>query len=326
MCSGRGIIIVLLLVFMGVRTDAQQVSLYSQYVLNNFLINPAIAGSNGLTTVNLTTRQQWIGFEEAPSTSALSAQTLLQKNSYRSKKKPIRRKFSYNTLGGKVGLGGYIFSDRNGASSRTGARFSYAYHLSNPQNKSQLSFGMSLTAYQIKFDEDRIILKDPDDDIWTNAREAVFIPDADFGMYYQAPDYFAGFSVDQLLESIMRFGEGNENYKLERNYYLMGGYNFKLNDDLILTPSTLLKFAENGAFQGDFGAKLIYDQTFWGGLTYRTGSAIIVLGGLKIDPFIFGYSFDISLSSIMKHSFGSHEFVLAVMFGEKTRHYRWLNK
>jgi hypothetical protein len=45
---------------------AQQVPLYSQYILNGFLINPAVAGSEGYTAVNLTAREQWIGFKNAP--------------------------------------------------------------------------------------------------------------------------------------------------------------------------------------------------------------------------------------------------------------------
>ena len=50
--------VILLLILLGIRAEAQQVSLYSQYLLNSFLLNPAIAGADGLTAVNLTTRQQ----------------------------------------------------------------------------------------------------------------------------------------------------------------------------------------------------------------------------------------------------------------------------
>ena len=33
---------------------AQQVPMYSQYIMNGFLINPSFAGRDGYTTVNLT--------------------------------------------------------------------------------------------------------------------------------------------------------------------------------------------------------------------------------------------------------------------------------
>jgi hypothetical protein len=48
----------LLLMGLGLsQLHAQQVPLYSQYMLNGFLINPAVAGSEGYTAVNLTARE-----------------------------------------------------------------------------------------------------------------------------------------------------------------------------------------------------------------------------------------------------------------------------
>ena len=45
---------------------AQQLPLYSQYLMNGFMINPAMAGYDGYTAFNLTYRQQWLGFQGAP--------------------------------------------------------------------------------------------------------------------------------------------------------------------------------------------------------------------------------------------------------------------
>ena len=60
----------------------QQLPVYSQYMMNMFLINPAIAGADGYTSVNLTAREQWLGLPDSPSTQALSFQTRLLKRSY----------------------------------------------------------------------------------------------------------------------------------------------------------------------------------------------------------------------------------------------------
>lgn len=320
-----GFLIVLLI---GMKAEAQQVPVYSQYVLNGFLFNPAMAGAGGYSSVNLIAREQWVGITDAPSTYALSFHTKIMPNSYVRRRKPVRRKVSFGFSDGKVGLGAYVFNDRTGALGRTGARFSYAYHLYNKSTRSQLSFGFSLVGYQLKFDEDRVRLRDPDDDIWINARESVFIPDADVGIYYSAPNYYAGFSADQLLESIVKFGSnGYDGYKMNRNYYLFGGYDFELTNMLTLAPSALVKFAQNGVLQGDLSAKLFIDQLYWGGLTYRTGDALIVTAGLSIDRYVFGYAFDFSLSNIMRHSFGSHEFMFAVKWGEENSgRYRWINR
>ncbi|MEE4215414.1 MAG: type IX secretion system membrane protein PorP/SprF, partial [Bacteroidales bacterium] len=302
----------------------QQVPLYSQYMLNGFLLNPATAGAEGYTAVNLTAREQWIGFKDAPGTYALSYQTRILRNSYISKSSSIRKRMRYSSRSGKVGLGGYVYSDRNGAVEKTGMKLSYAYHIFF--GNSQLSMGMSLTAMQLRLNEDKIRLDNENDNLWLNARGTAFIPDADIGVYFDTPDFYVGFSSDQLLESIIKLGDtGYDQYRQERNYYVMAGYDYPLNNYLVLTPSTLLKLSDNGTFQGDFSAKLYYDQTYWAGLTYRTGNALIVLAGLRIDKFIFGYAFDVSFGSIMKHSFGSHEFIFAAKFGDNARRYRWLN-
>ena len=304
---------------------SQQVPLYSQYMLNGFLLNPASAGSEGYTAVNLTAREQWIGLQNGPRTYALSFQTRILKKSYISKSSSVRKRRNMASRSGNVGLGGYFFNDRNGAVERIGFKGSYAYHIKFPQ--SQLSFGLSLVAYQFRLDEDLITLADPGDPLWLNADKSVFIPDADAGIYYTARSYWAGFSVDQLFESTLKIGDsGYDRYVMERNYYLMGGYDFEINRDLVISPSTLVKFAENGKIQADISGKFYYQQNYWGGLTYRTGHAIVVLVGISVDRLIFGYAFDIGLSSIMKHSFGTHEFTFIAKLGDNTRRYRWLNR
>ena len=159
---------------------------------------------------------------------------------------------------------------------------------------------------------------------WFGAHKSVFIPDADFGVYYTSKNYWAGFSVDQLFESTLKIGDsGYDRYQMERNYYLIGGYDFE-NKDVTLTPSTLVKFAENGSFRRILQS--YYQQSYWGGLTYRTGHAIIVLAGVSMDKLIFGYAFDIGLNSLTILSYGSHEFTFIAKFGDNARRYRWLQR
>jgi len=317
-------LIILLTVFT-LEGYSQQVPLYSQYMLNGFLLNPGAAGSEGYTAVNLTAREQWIGLQNGPGTYALSFQTRILKKSYISRGASVRKRKRLGSRSGNVGLGGYIFNDRNGAVERIGLKGTYAYHINFPQ--SQLSFGLSFVAYQFRLDDDKITLENPGDNLWQGARKAVFIPDADAGVYYTAANYWAGFSVDQLFESILKIGDsGYDQYVMERNYYLMGGYDFEVKRDVIITPSALLKYAENGKFQADISGKFYYQQTYWGGLTYRTGHAIIVMAGVSIDKLVFGYAFDIGLNSIMKHSYGTHEFTFIAKFGDNARRYRWLNR
>jgi len=321
----RAIYIAILVSLFAFKAQAQQVPLYSQYMLNGFLLNPAVAGSEGYTAVNLTAREQWVGFNHSPGTYALSFQTRLLKQSYISRGSSVRRRSRGGSRGGNVGLGAYVFNDKNGAVERTGIKITYAYHIQLQQ--SQLSFGLSAVGYQFRVDDDLIKFEDEGDPMWLGANKSVFIPDADVGVYYNSRNIWAGLSVDQLLESTLKIGDsGYDRYKMERNYYLMGGYDFAVSREVILQPSALVKFAENGKTQADINFKYYYDQAYWGGLGYRTGHSIIVMAGVSIDKFIFGYAYDIGLNSIMKHSYGTHEFTFIAKFGDNARRHRWLNR
>ena len=130
-----------LLVLVTLQAEAQQLPLYSQYMLNRFLINPAVAGSEGYTAFNLTAREQWIGLQHSPKTHAFSAQTRILRKSFISRGASVKRKSTSSSRSGKVGLGGYIFNDQSGLVNRTGLQLTYAYHIS--LRRVQLSFGLS---------------------------------------------------------------------------------------------------------------------------------------------------------------------------------------
>ena len=93
---------------------SQQLPLYSQYLYNKFLINPAVAGSDGYTSVNLTAREQWVGIEGAPATFSLSVQTRVLKKNYIVKRTVVKKHFQRPASDGRIGLGGYVFSDKSG--------------------------------------------------------------------------------------------------------------------------------------------------------------------------------------------------------------------
>jgi type IX secretion system PorP/SprF family membrane protein len=309
------------------QVKGQQLPLYSQYMLNGFLINPAEAGSEGYTSVNLTAREQWVGFSQAPRTHALSAQTRILRKSYISKSTSVRRKIRRPSRSGKVGVGGYIFTDQNGITNRTGFQFTYAYHLQLEEQ--QLSFGLSAVGFQFKIAEEDIIVYQENDPLLTGTEKVLFIPDFNFGTLLTARDYFVGFSIAQLFQSSLKFGKTNyENFRLLRHYYLMGGYKFDFANDFMLQPTILIKStAQNlNQVQMDINARLYYRDDYWIGLSYRTSDAMVIMAGIKFDQYYFGYAFDYSLSSIRKHSLGSHEFMLAAKFGDNARRYRWIQR
>jgi type IX secretion system PorP/SprF family membrane protein len=174
----RSAFIFLLLILIGNLSFGQQLPLYSQYLYNKFLLNPAVAGSDGYTSVSLTAREQWVGYSGAPRTFSFSWQTRMLKRSYILKQTKVKREVYRPKSDGKVGFGGYVFSDINGLVRRTGIQVAYAYHMWL-QNSTQLSMGLSLTGYHYKINEDELSFEDPNEP-WMNndLRRGMFVPDA----------------------------------------------------------------------------------------------------------------------------------------------------
>ena len=56
---------------MAVIAFAQQRPHYTQYILNNYILNPAISGIENYTDVKLSARDQWVGLNGAPRTAYL---------------------------------------------------------------------------------------------------------------------------------------------------------------------------------------------------------------------------------------------------------------
>lgn len=311
-------------------SHAQQVPMYSQYIMNGYLINPSVAGRDGYSTVTLTTREQWIGLEMPPATYAASFQTRLLRNSYISKSTAVKKKVVRPTKGGNVGLGGYIFSDHNGIMRRTGFQMMYAYHIPMRQiagYPSTLSFGLAFTGYQFAINTEDLIF-DPDDPFLNNYDRSVFIPDFNFGVTFTTARYYAGFSMTNILRGALMFADTTAINRNELgHFFLTGGYKFELAPDWVLEPSAFIKSSDlfSRTFQADITARVYYRNDYWLGLSYRTNDAIILLAGVKYDRFHFGYATDFSVTDIRRQSLGTHELTLAIKFGESARRYRWIN-
>lgn len=320
-------LIIIAAVMMATGLDAQQLPIYSQYIFNKYLINPAVAGSDGYTSINLTTRQQWAGYKGAPQTYSLSIQGRLLKQKYLIKDNIFNKKIFRPQTEGRVGVGGTVFSDINGLVHRTGFSTSYSYHIWL-HGVTQLSFGLAFTGYHYKIDQRQIQFEDPDEP-WLNTdfRKGIFVPDFNFGVFLLNRKFAVGFSVEDLMEGFIRAGsQAYKDLKIQRTYYLFGNYDFEPDNKNLIQPSLLVKMSEELMPQADIGITYSYDNMFWIGATFRTGSALIANVGVRRDRLFFGYSFDFTLQSIQMSTYGSHEFIMAVRFGDTPRKYRWLDR
>jgi type IX secretion system PorP/SprF family membrane protein len=310
---------------------SQQLPRFSQYFSNEFLINPSVAGNDGRTVINLAARKQWMGFTEyTPSSYIFSMQGRILKQGYNIKIGPGKSSYSKATKG-RVGLGGIVYHDVNGAIERTGGQASYAYHIFI--RNAQISFGLTGNLFQYRINKDHAQVKNPDDPLSGLIGKSTLIPDAGIGINYMTEKYHIGFAVNQVFQSKLKIGnhadyKDSEEIRLLRHYYLLADYRFsgRQNSNWEFEPSTLLLLNEKFKLQGELTMKAYYKRQYWFGLSGRTSGDIIAMAGIKFLKYYFGYSYDYGFDSISRLSYGSHEICITAKFGDTARRYRWLDR
>ena len=280
-------------------TKAQQVPLFSQYYDNNYIINPAVAGSIGdYTPLRLSVHKQWVGINNSPSTQVFSIHHQLESDN--------------------MGIGGLIFHDSFGPVRQIGMNFTYAYHLDlNDDIKLSLGLSAVLMQYMIKLGQEDFYGYEP---IIYRERTSVTVPDANFGAYAYDENWWAGFSIAYLLQSRLKITStwmDNEN-RMARHYFMMGGYKFSFqsNYNLQIEPSALLKFTESTPMQLDFNLKLIYNQDYWTALSIRPNDSFVVMMGFSYNEYYFGLAYDFTFSDLSNHTIGSQELIFGWNIGD----------
>ncbi len=307
--------------------NAQQIPLFSQYSVNKFLVNPAVAGGNKYSFVNMVVREQFHGFQNAPRTFALNGQTRLLNDSYIMRRLQVRSNSSRKSTMANIGLGANIFSDRNGIVSKTGLQLTYAYHL-NFDNNFQMSMGISGAAFQYKLDDSNAYLVDPSDPVLLTNDKQFWVPDATIGIYLTDTRLYVGAAMSDLFGSSLKLAADPlmDNFRTARNYNFMAGYRYALQSGFLLEPSVLARLNKYDKLV-DINAKLFYQDAYWIGLAYRTDNTLITMAGLNVDIFYFGYAYDASFGPVKTYTSGSHELIVGLRFGDNsTRRFRWLKK
>ncbi len=300
--------IILLLVLSFTMVKAQQVPIYTQYIFNNFLFNPAIAGTHNYYQIRSNTRVQWVGMTDHPLTNTLSAYG------------PHKSQ--------DMGFGGYVYSDATGPTTRTGFSGAYAYNMSMTEDI-RVSFGAALGLLQFKQDMSQVELWNNDDPLADNVYSN-FVPTASIGAYMYSYNFHVGLSTKQLLNNKLKREELNLDNgeeagisRLKTHLYLTAGYKYFFSRDHAIEPTIIFKKGFVPApFQMDLTPKYIYKNMVWGALSFRTSfsavqSLSILAGYIHEKQFYFGYSYDIGVAKDIRYfNSGSHELTIGYRFNE----------
>ncbi|PIE87658.1 MAG: hypothetical protein CSA04_05870 [Bacteroidetes bacterium] len=287
----KRLIFVLMLVSGGM-LFAQQDALYSQYMFNQLVLNPAYTGAREAFTVTLVHRHQWASMEGAPRTYSLSVHSPLRDD--------------------RAAVGGYVYSDRIGPMQDVGGYGSFAYRIA--LNKSKLAFGVQAGVRHYDILWHLVNFNQSGDVILNGQVKNSVIPDANFGVYWYSDKFYVGVTSKHLLQN--KYAEVVLDEKtvystLLRHFYLMGGLAIPIADKIVLKPSTLVKYVQHAPLQVDLNLSALFNDFLWIGASYRTKQALVAILEVNItDQIRVGYSYDIVFNELRTYNKGSHEIML----------------
>jgi type IX secretion system PorP/SprF family membrane protein len=275
---------------------------YSQYLQNGLVLNPAYAGTRGVLSSFLSYRIQWMGTKGSP---------LLQSVSFHA---PMKND--------KVALGLMAQFMQYGVTKSTGIYADYAYHIR--LRKGKVSFGLKAGTDISNTDYSSLLLNDPEDPVFKSNDKSFVLPNVGAGVYYMEDRFFAGLSIPSFL-----------NYRRNDNgsvvpYHSFGQYEFLLTGGALIPISTILKFkpsflldyslnSSKKISQFDINGNFIIADLIWAGASWRISEQVAV-GILQVQinhQLMFGFSYDYPYGRMNSYSKGSTEFILRYEFSYK---------
>ncbi|CAN5274616.1 hypothetical protein BH11BAC6_BH11BAC6_13260 [soil metagenome] len=325
------------LLLVSIIAHAQQRPFYTQYIFNNYIINPAMAGIENYWDIKASHRHQWAGLDGAPVTTYFTMQGPLKKNdmgrqnptSFRPEgTNPRGHVFmeDYHSTDPHHGIGFTMLNDKTGPINRFNVYGTYAYHLPLSERTS-MSAGLSLGVQNVSLRADQLDFGTayPVDPVVANSSYINNVrPDINLGIMVYNASWFAGLAVQQIIPSKIGFSNGKLGGdsitviggKLVPHTFLQAGYRVLLSDDISFLPSFTAKYVNPVPLSIDINAKLQYRDFIWIGASYRSNDGFAGMIGLNINStFNVGYSYDYTTSLLNTVSNGTHEIVVGFLIG-----------
>ena len=332
-------IIVNIILSCSLLSAAQQRAHYTQYVLNQYIINPAISGIENYTDLKISARDQWVGLDGAPGTAYLTVHAPIGKKDYKTSATSYeipgqnpRGKYyweNYTAAEPHHGVGMSIINDRTGSFNRFSTAVSYAYHLGlSPTSNIAAGFSAGITSVSIdRSKQDFNGSGDPADPATGSAISGELKkirPDISAGLYLYSRDYFIGLSAQQIVPQKFSFVDDAAiltKGRLVPHVFLTAGYRFLLTEDINAIPSVMVKYINGSSvnnFQPEVNLKMQYRDLLWAGGSYRYQNGYAAMIGLNMsNTFNVGYAYDFTTTSLNTVSRGTHELIIGFLLGNK---------
>lgn len=309
--------------------QAQQRPHYTQYVLNNYILNPALSGIENYGDLKIAGRDQWVGLQGAPRTAYLSFHAPLGKKDYKTSatsfqvpgQNPRGNSYweNYTASEAHHGAGFTLINDKTGLYNRFSLAGTYAYHIGlSPTTNISLGVSAGLTNYS--FDAAKARTAMPGDPALTGAGTLrSFRPDLGAGIWIYSGQYFIGLSGQQLIPQKIAFVD-EEQYSIRTVPHLFAsmGYRFLVSEEVNALPSLMVKYVSGSPTtpQVDVNLKLQYQDLFWIGGSYRLQDGYAAMAGLNVGNTLnVGYAYDITRTALHTVSRGTHELLVGFLLG-----------
>jgi type IX secretion system PorP/SprF family membrane protein len=274
---------------------AQQYPLYTQYVFDNYLINPSMLATAKKSEINLLYRQQWTGIENGPKTIQFNYQ---------------------HAFDDRLALGLNIFDDKTVLLSSTSIMATFGYKVPLAKNHS-LGFGISGGFFSNRIRLDEVPDVDINDPAILNSRTNNFAFDGQVGLSYNYQNLTFGLSLIRLVDNRtfsenklqeIRFGE-------LRNKILFVSYKLRLSNDFGFQPNFAYRFTQDDLNFFETSGIFSYKEMLYlgGGYRHEFGSTAMVRVSWK--DLQIGFAYDLPSSRINVSTGGTNEIQLKWRFG-----------
>jgi type IX secretion system PorP/SprF family membrane protein len=269
----------------------QQQGLFTNFILNQSVYNPASIGALSGQQYNIGYRNQWMGFEGAPRTILVSGYGNMRKR--------------------PMSIGAMVMSEKIGLMDITSFYGLYSYNLKI--NKTTfLNFGLGAGGVQYSVKTFNARPYDKDDSYFGSGLVNAMAFDVNAGLYFQSKNFFLGASNQHMANSKIRWN--NTLGHLTPHFYAYTGYNLRLGKkkEYTIQPAVMTRYNAPVPYQLEANLKISYKEKFWIAGNYRDRSSASVMAGLMIEKqFSVSYAYDLALTAISNYNSGSHEILLS---------------
>ena len=278
---------------------AQTEPMYSQYMYNMLGVNPAYAGNREVLGLNFFQRNQWVGLRGAPKTTSLSLDQSIKE--------------------GKIGLGIQMYSDQLNVEEANGINGFLSSRI-KVSDKGILSVGLSVGLMNYQFNSLDVLNRiRTDDNVFVTVIPSQWNPSVGFGLYYNTDQFYVGVSSPSVLKSrLAKYENFVSGIQKTDDFHLFTtmGYVIKINEEVNLKPSTMIKMVSGAPIEFDFNTNVWLKDILGLGISYRTGDAVLGMAEIQTSPNLrFGYAYDMPFSPLKTYTRGSHEIMIRYEWG-----------